>query len=96
MIQGMGGRWQFSLKCLMAEVTLLGLACGFTELLSSLTRGDGFYSVDPLLGTTAALGTVLCWGGFIGGLFGRVLDGAVFAVCAVLFAMLLLPAVPYG
>lgn len=82
----MGGKSQFSLAYLLGEVSLFAVAIGLTRIAltqdySSSLIGAAFYTYGvPLL----ALGALICWGAAIGGIGGRMLEGARFVLLATL------------
>jgi len=85
--EGMSSGWQFSMRYLLVELLLLGVAMGLTRAVVFWPEPDLSSNLPYFELTGVFLCMVVaagCWGAAIGGLFGRMKVGGRIATYAVL------------
>jgi hypothetical protein len=87
------GKRQFSLGYLISEVAVLALAMGFTRLLYVLTYKWPFSQISGFAAFGSTIAASVLWGAAIGGLFGKMTDGAMWGFLVFPLFAILTPAV---
>jgi hypothetical protein len=87
----MNERWQFTTRYLLLEVLLVAVGLGLGRLAwTSYSHYSSF--TEAILFPPSVYGMLACFGGAIGGLFGRHLLGAFWAIGGFLIGYLLIAA----